>query len=157
MRDPLITQNLSVATAEATRKIGAQLAKRCAAGSVILLSGPLGSGKTTFVDGFARGLGAGPATSPTFVIAHSYPSGRIPIWHLDLYRLEDPAQGEELDLEQYVSTDAVTLVEWPERVAHVWPAASVTIIFSITPQGRMLSLSVPAAMQHVLEGLALVG
>jgi tRNA threonylcarbamoyladenosine biosynthesis protein TsaE len=157
MRDRLITHSLSVATAEATRNLGAQLAKRCRAGTVILLSGPLGSGKTTFVDGFARGLGAGPATSPTFVIAHSYPSGRIPIWHLDLYRLEDPAQVEELDLEQYVSTDAVTLVEWPERVADVWPASRVSIDLRITTQGRILSLSLPASMQHVLEGLVTVG
>ena len=84
-------------------------------GDVVLVSGELGAGKTTFVRGACRALGvSGPVTSPTFTIARRYEDGRIPISHLDLYRLagthgEDPAL-----LEEEIGADRVTFVEWPE-------------------------------------------
>ncbi len=105
-------------------------------GAVVLLRGPLGAGKTTLVDGFTRALGAGQATSPTFVIAHSYTGGRMPIWHVDLYRIEDPDEVTELDLVQYQADDAVTLVEWPERASDAWPDDALTIELSIEGAGR---------------------
>jgi tRNA threonylcarbamoyl adenosine modification protein YjeE len=125
-----------LADAAATRQLGAMLADACRPGSVILLKGPLGAGKTTFADGFIAALGAGSATSPTFVIAHSHRAGRVPVWHLDLYRLEDEGQVAELDLAQYVRDDAITLCEWPERGGSVWPADSITVELSAAGHGR---------------------
>ncbi|MBV8280622.1 MAG: tRNA (adenosine(37)-N6)-threonylcarbamoyltransferase complex ATPase subunit type 1 TsaE, partial [Candidatus Eremiobacteraeota bacterium] len=93
---------LSLPDADATRALGARLAAVCPAGTLILLRGPLGAGKTTFVEGVVRALGAGHAASPTFVIAHEYDGGSKPVSHLDLYRLEDPRDVEDLDVGAYL-------------------------------------------------------
>jgi len=132
--------SLSLPDIAATRRLAQALASHCAPGDVILLRGPLGAGKTTFADGFAQALGAGPATSPTFVIAHSYPRGRIPLWHLDLYRLTDPHSVAELDLEQYIRPDAITLVEWPEGALEPWPAHILEIEFVMQDDVRSATL-----------------
>ncbi|MDQ6781699.1 MAG: tRNA (adenosine(37)-N6)-threonylcarbamoyltransferase complex ATPase subunit type 1 TsaE [Candidatus Eremiobacteraeota bacterium] len=132
--------SLSLPDIAATSRLAQALASHCAPGDVILLRGPLGAGKTTFADAFAQALGAGPATSPTFVIAHWYPRGRIPVWHLDLYRLSDPQSVEELDLDQYLHPDAITLVEWPERAGDAWPAHSLEIEFMLHEGARSATL-----------------
>ncbi len=93
-----------------TERLGAELAKRLRPGDIVLVSGELGSGKTTFVRGACRALGVtGPVTSPTFTIGHLY-DGEVEIAHLDLYRLSeiDPAI-----LEDYVTPERITLIEWP--------------------------------------------
>jgi len=131
---------VSLPDAAATRELGARVAKSCEPGAIVLLRGPLGAGKTTFADGFAQALGAGRATSPTFVIAHAHESGRIPLWHLDLYRMEDERQVGDLDLAQYVSDAAITLCEWPERAMTTWPADVLDIAFSIEGSGRKAEL-----------------
>jgi tRNA threonylcarbamoyladenosine biosynthesis protein TsaE len=101
---------------EATERAGAALAARLAPGDVVLVSGDLGAGKTTFVRGALRALGVEePVTSPTFVVGHLYEAARGPAAHLDLYRLggldaEDPGL-----LDPYFGPDTVTFVEWPER------------------------------------------
>jgi tRNA threonylcarbamoyladenosine biosynthesis protein TsaE len=101
------------ASPEETERAGAELAATLAPGDVVLVSGELGAGKTTFVRGAARALGVTePVTSPTFVVGHLYEPG---VAHLDLYRLagldgEDPGL-----LEPYFGPDLVTFVEWPER------------------------------------------
>ena len=83
--------------------------------TVIRLEGPLGAGKTTFVKAFARARGATvEATSPTYTIAHRYPSTRGDVWHLDCYRLRNVESAADLDWETLATADAV-LVEWPER------------------------------------------
>lgn len=99
----------------ATEAAGAELAQRLAPGDVVLVSGELGAGKTTFVRGAARALGvAGPVTSPTFTIGRRY-SGRVLVSHLDLYRL-DGLDGEDPGLlADYLTPDAVAFVEWPEQ------------------------------------------
>jgi len=118
--------------AERTEELAAALAADLRPGDVILLSGDLGSGKTTFVRGAARALGvSGPVTSPTFTIGQRY-EGRVPVSHLDLHRLagdsglagEDPAL-----LDDYVTADAIAFVEWPEPAAGLIadPAARVEL------------------------------
>jgi tRNA threonylcarbamoyladenosine biosynthesis protein TsaE len=100
-----------------TERVGAQLAERLAPGDVVLVSGELGAGKTTFVRGAARALGVdGPITSPTFTIGRRH-RGRVPVSHVDLYRLADGLADEDPALlADYLTPDAVAFVEWPERL-----------------------------------------
>jgi tRNA threonylcarbamoyladenosine biosynthesis protein TsaE len=103
----------SSASSAETERLGAELAKALRPGDVVLVSGELGSGKTTFVRGACRALGvAGPVTSPTFTIGHLY-DGDVEIAHLDLYRLDqiDPAI-----LEDYVTPERITFIEWPAEL-----------------------------------------
>ena len=100
----------SSASSAETERLGAELATTLRAGDLVLVSGELGSGKTTFVRGACRALGVtGPVTSPTFTIGHLY-DGDVEIAHLDLYRLDeiDPSI-----LEDYVTPERITFVEWP--------------------------------------------
>jgi tRNA threonylcarbamoyladenosine biosynthesis protein TsaE len=99
-----------------TEALGAELATRLAPGDVVLVSGELGSGKTTFVRGAARALGVdGPVTSPTFTIGRRYePTGSgVPIAHLDLHRLAGLAGEDPALLDDYLTPDAIAFVEWP--------------------------------------------
>lgn len=101
-------------TPEETEAAGAELAGRLAPGDVVLVSGELGSGKTTFVRGAARALGVeGPVTSPTFTIGHVLP-GSPDVAHLDLYRLGSLAGEDPALLEDYLTADRVAFLEWPE-------------------------------------------
>lgn len=110
-----------------TREIAAALARTLAPGVVLLLSGDLGAGKTAFVRGLAEGLGIDPGevTSPTFTLVHQYDGGRLPLFHVDLYRLET-ADLDELGLEAEATGKGVLAVEWPERLVRV-PASAVTV------------------------------
>lgn len=101
-----------------TRAIAAALAPSLVPGAVLLLSGDLGAGKTAFVRGLAEGLGidAREITSPTFTLVHEYRDGRLPLIHVDLYRLER-AELDEIGLDQDLAARGVTAVEWPERLA----------------------------------------
>ena len=100
-----------------TRRIAAALAKDLRAGAIVLLKGDLGAGKTAFVRGLAEGLGirADDVTSPTFTLVHEYRGGRLPLVHVDLYRL-DRADLDEIGLDQDVASQGIVAVEWPERL-----------------------------------------
>jgi tRNA threonylcarbamoyladenosine biosynthesis protein TsaE len=105
---------LETTSPEETEAAGADLARRLEAGDVVLVSGELGSGKTTFVRGAARALGvAGPVTSPTFTIGHVLP-GSPEIAHLDLYRLGSLAGEDPALLDDYLTANRIAFVEWPE-------------------------------------------
>src|SRR5476651_1116799 len=92
-------------------------------GEIFALHGVLGAGKTQLVKGLARGLGyRGDVTSPTFTIVHEYRGGRLPIYHLDLYRIENEQAALALGIEEYLPSDGVTVIEWPERIAALLPA-----------------------------------
>ena len=105
---------LTVPTAEAMRTLGERLAGDLRAGDLVVLTGDLGAGKTTLVQGVAAGLGApGPVLSPTFVIARVYRGGRVPVVHVDAYRLGSAVEVDDLDLDASVE-ESVTLVEWGE-------------------------------------------
>jgi len=108
-------------TADRTRKAGRWLGERLKRGDLVILSGELGAGKTTFTQGLAEGLGVrGPITSPTFVIARVHPSvvGGPPLVHVDAYRLGSLAELDDLDLDASVE-ESVTVVEWGEGKAEV--------------------------------------
>jgi tRNA threonylcarbamoyladenosine biosynthesis protein TsaE len=114
-----VLNRVVVADADAMRRLAADVAKRCRAGDVVVLSGPLGAGKTTFTQGLATGLGvAGPVTSPTFVIARVHRStvGGPDLVHVDAYRLGGLAELEDLDLDASLA-ESVTVVEWGEGLA----------------------------------------
>jgi tRNA threonylcarbamoyladenosine biosynthesis protein TsaE len=103
---------LTLATPEATRELGERLAADLRAGDVVVLSGELGAGKTTLAQGIGRGLGVGSAVlSPTFVIARVHRDGRLPMVHVDAYRLSSIAEVDDLDLDASLE-DSVTVVEW---------------------------------------------
>jgi len=108
----------------ATQEIARQLAATLRPGDVLLLSGDLGAGKTTFVRGLAEGLGIDPGevSSPTFTLVHEYRGGRMALYHADLYRLDRTAT-DDLGLEEIGVQDGVLAIEWPDRLAHEMPGA----------------------------------
>ena len=104
-----------------------QVAPQLEAGDVILLDGDLGAGKTSFTKGLAAGLGIDrPVKSPTFTIIREYQEGRLPLYHMDIYRLEDGG-AEDLGLEEYFEGDGVSVVEWPEFLGVVLPETYLMI------------------------------
>jgi tRNA threonylcarbamoyladenosine biosynthesis protein TsaE len=110
-----------------TEKIGEELAQYLWAGSIILLSGDLGVGKTAFARGVARGLGIEePITSPTYTLIHEY-SGRLPLYHFDVYRLNHAEDMEDIGYEEYFYGDGVTMIEWPQRIREILPEAYLTV------------------------------
>ena len=112
-----MSKHLSGSEAE-TRAIASRLAAQLAAGTVILLTGDLGTGKTAFVKGLAEGLGvsAYDVTSPTFTLVHEYRGGRLPLVHIDLYRLEK-ADMEDIGVDEDLVSTGVTALEWAERLS----------------------------------------
>ena len=132
----------------ATKAVGARIAALVRAGDVVTLSGPLGAGKTSVARGLLAALGLeGEAPSPSFAIVQpsDAPEVRLPVWHVDLYRLDDPAEVDELGLEDERG-DGLLLVEWPERAGPAaWPEA-LALTLSIEPDGaRRLTWAVPEA------------
>jgi tRNA threonylcarbamoyladenosine biosynthesis protein TsaE len=113
-------------TPDDTEQAGAALAADLEPGDVVLVSGELGAGKTTFVRGALRELGvSGPVTSPTFVVGHAYEGVAGPVSHLDLYRLAGMGDEDPGLLEPFFARDAIVFVEWPEHAAGAWPLERV--------------------------------
>jgi tRNA threonylcarbamoyladenosine biosynthesis protein TsaE len=108
-------------------RIASNFARTLRAGDTVALEGDLGAGKTTFVAAAARALGAADeVASPTFVFRHRY-AGPLPIEHLDLYRIDDPAESIELGLDDAFGGDAVAFVEWPERLPDLVPDTAIRV------------------------------
>ncbi len=109
-------------------ELGMQLADRLAPGAVIALTGDLGAGKTTFTKAVARGLGiTDMVTSPTFTIIQEYEGGRLPLYHFDVYRLEDAEELYELGYEEYFYGEGVCVIEWADRIEDFLPKDSIRI------------------------------
>lgn len=117
-----------------TRALGNELGQRLDKGMVLGLNGDLGSGKTCFVQGLARGLEVPAAydiTSPTYTLIHEYP-GRLPLYHVDLYRLESPVDSAAMGLDDILYGNVVVAVEWADRLAPGdWPPAYFELVFTI--------------------------
>lgn len=139
-------ETFALVDAEATRRFGAELAKHLPRGAILLLQGDLGAGKTCLVQGMAEAMGIDePITSPTFALAQHYLSGRQPLVHLDLYRLETPGSADELFLqeeEEARAIGAVLAVEWPERLSINLPEAW-RLTLEYKGDGRQAELSPP--------------
>lgn len=111
---------------EATERAGAELAATLRPGDVVLVSGELGTGKTTFVRGALRALGvSGPVTSPTFVVGHAYEGRDGPLAHLDLYRLAGIEDEDPGLLDPYFAPGTIAFVEWPQQAEGAWPRGQV--------------------------------
>lgn len=129
-----------------TRAIAVTVAGDLSAGAVLLLSGDLGAGKTAFVRGLADGLGinSDEVTSPTFTLVHEYRGGRLPLIHVDLYRLER-ADLDEIGLDDDLAARGVVAIEWAERLSRRIPGG---VSVTITDQGadrRLIEVASPAA------------
>lgn len=126
-----------------TAAAGAALAERARAGDVVTLSGPLGVGKTAFARGFIAALGhEGEVPSPSFALVQPYEALCPPVWHVDLYRLRDPSEIEELGLD--AAARGILLVEWPEQAGGgAWPDALALSLDFAEDGARRLTAKVP--------------
>jgi tRNA threonylcarbamoyladenosine biosynthesis protein TsaE len=130
----------SVAAAQA---FGESWATNLVGGEIFALRGVLGAGKTQLAKGMARGLGfRGDVTSPTFTIVHEYRGGRLPMYHIDLYRIYSEKDAVDIGLEEYLPGDGVTVVEWPERIPSLLP-----------PQTQHWELEVVSLTERVIRQL----
>lgn len=115
-------------SAEETKKVGRHLAEKAAPGMVYTLVGDLGAGKTEFAQGFAEGLGVTePVVSPTFTIIQEYYTGRIPLYHFDVYRIGDPGELEMIGYDDYIDGNGVCLIEWANLVEEILPERRIDI------------------------------
>ena len=117
-----------------TEALGARLAAVLTPGTVVAYRGGLGMGKTAFTRGLARGLGyAGRVTSPTFTIVNEYEGGRLPLFHFDMYRLDDAGALFDIGWEDYLDRGGVCAVEWSEQVADALPEDTVYVTIARHP------------------------
>ena len=122
------TEVVDSAGAAETEALGARIAERLGPGDVVLLAGELGAGKTTLIRGACRALGVSePVTSPTFTIGQRYGDGRLPVSHLDLYRLADLEGEDPALLDDYLGADGVAFVEWPDAGAERLGRAAIVV------------------------------
>lgn len=123
---------------ERTRRIGISLGHFAQAGDVLLLSGDLGAGKTCITQGIAKGLGVeGYVRSPTFVLL-SIHNGRLPLYHVDIYRLDRVAEVQGLGLEEYLAGDGVCVIEWADKALEVFPKACLRITLDFNGEKERL-------------------
>ena len=115
-------------SAAETAAIAEEIGRSAQAGTVLALKGDLGAGKTVFAQGVAKGLGISEAVdSPTFTILKIYEGGRLPLYHFDVYRLEDADEMGELGLDEYLDGDGLCLIEWAELIADILPPDTIYI------------------------------
>lgn len=125
---PLAGRGRLALTREELEAWGERFGRAAKAPLVVTLAGDLGAGKTTLVQAICRGYGvAEPVTSPTYALVHEYASTRGPVFHLDLYRLEDPRELENIGWDDVTGAHALVLVEWPERAGDRLPPGHVPI------------------------------
>lgn len=126
-------------SAEDTRALGAALGRQARRGDFIACCGALGAGKTTFIQGFAEGLGVGETSyvrSPTFTLMQTY-HGRLPLYHFDFYRLSCSFEVQDIGFEDYVDADGVVIVEWADKFPALLPMACLRVAITIlSPTSR---------------------
>ncbi len=147
---------------DTTEIFGRALGADARPGDIITLIGDLGSGKTTLTQAIGRGLGVPPScyiTSPTFSLMHEYP-GRLPLYHMDLYRLADEEEILALGFEEYIYGSGLTIIEWPDRLGELMPTERLQITLKcITEHGRSAEVighgeSWPARIRQLASKMA---
>lgn len=129
-------RTLALADEDATIALGARLATGLPPGAIVWLVGDLGAGKTTLVRGLLRALGyAGRVKSPTFALVELYELSRLSLYHFDFYRFDDPREFPQSGLAEHFGTDAVCLVEWPDKAGPALPTPDVRITLEIPLEG----------------------
>jgi tRNA threonylcarbamoyladenosine biosynthesis protein TsaE len=130
-----------------TAAVGCELAAALSAGDVVLLYGDLGAGKTAFVKGLAEGLGVerDAVSSPTFTIMQEYRGGRLTLFHVDLYRLNDPREIDDLGMDE-IAEDGVLAVEWAEKLRAMPRGAIMVRLEYAGPDARNLTIQLPDAV-----------
>jgi len=155
MRDqPATIADFAVADENGTRAAAARLAAVLAPGDIVALDGTLGAGKTAFARALINAL-PGPAEdvpSPTFTLVQTYPRGDLEVWHFDLYRLEDPEEAYELGIEDAFA-DAVSLIEWPDRLGGLLPAGHLKVTMTGDASRRRFVISGNARWAERLNGI----
>ena len=122
---------------EETERVGAALGKILEPGSILAYRGDLGAGKTLFTQGMAQGLEiTEDINSPTFTIIHEYESGRLPLYHMDVYRLKHPDEMYDLGYEEYFYGEGVTVVEWAQIIEPLLPDEYLGMEIAVVPEGR---------------------
>ena len=133
---------------QATQALGRSLGEQLPTGSVLLLKGDLGSGKTTLVQGLGTSLGIEAIDSPTFTLINEYTKGRVPLYHIDLYRLS-MAEADSLYLETYWEgievEPGIVAIEWAERLTNL-PPEPVELELSYSAEGRQANVKVPCSL-----------
>lgn len=153
------TYSIRTASAEETKQVASALASFLQPGDVVLLSGDLGAGKTQFVQGVAAGLGiVDDVTSPTFNILLSY-EGALPLYHFDLYRLDEPEQLEDIDFFGTVEGDGASFVEWGDRFPREMPDDILEVAITVGEDGKRLiaARATGARSNGLLDAWAEVG
>ncbi len=136
-----------------TMKLAAKFVKNLKAGDIVLLKGDLGAGKTVFTKGMAKALKvkAGDVVSPTFVLMNYY-EGEMPLYHFDLYRLENPEELKTIQLDEYFYGDGISVVEWPERLGQFAPTEFWLIeLKHINEHERSICISYPSNPQRKIS------
>ncbi len=138
---------------EETQQLARSISERAQAGDVILLVGDLGAGKTHFTQGFAAGLGiAEVPTSPTFNLVCEYHDGRLPLYHFDLYRLEEADELEDIDYYGIIEGDGVSLVEWGDKFEEAAPDDCLVLDFKVSDDGtRTIDATATGDRAHELS------
>jgi len=141
---------INTGSEEETFGVGEKLAPFLCAGDILCLNGDLGAGKTRFIQGTAKGLGVNEAvTSPTFTLINEY-QGRLPVYHMDAYRLSNPLEMEDLGCEEYFYGQGVTMVEWADKVQEILPEERLDIYINRLFAGENLReiIMVPAGGRY---------
>lgn len=132
---------------EDTMEIAENIESEKFPGMVICLDGELGSGKTVFVKGFAKALGLKETiTSPTFSLVKEYPDGEMPLFHMDVYRLDDSS--EDFGLDDYLNQDGVCIIEWPEMIEGQLPEERLDIKFKVIDDNTRILVFTPYGQQY---------
>ena len=136
-----------------TQALGEKLGKTLKQGDVIALIGDLGTGKTCLTQGIARGVGIAPdevVNSPSYILINEY-NGAMPIYHIDLYRLENSAEIAELGLSEYMDGDGICIIEWAERIADTLPDTCIKIHITLADTNASQGSEVRELMSQIPE------
>ncbi len=138
-------------SASETQEAGCRLARYLRSGDVLTLSGPLGAGKSEMARGIARGLGIeGVLPSPTFTILNAYESGRLPLYHYDWYRIEDPEELIAIGAEEHLPGECITLIEWSEQAPEMLPEERLGIsLLPIRENERMITFTPSGSFRSI--------